>query len=450
MRTGLLLLPSRPATELVDLAVGAERLGYDDFWLADERFFREVYTVLGLAAARTSRLRLGPGVTDPYSRHPALTAMAIATLDEVSAGRAILGLGAGVSGFRELGVDAARSAVAIREAVTLIRGLLAGQTVTLKGEQVSFVDGRLDVRAPRQTYRSTSRPSATPAVAWPGGLPTAPIMQGCVAEPLVRFFKERVAEGASRPDGRGRRSWWRGSTCASPTTWCGARRHAPTIVRSLLAPTARLFTFTAPGWRCPPTLREAVLRLSTRTTRRRCAGAAGPRRLRRGARRGAGRRRGGRRLARRRRHVPRARAAHGVSGGAARGHREYDRTVSDRRHAAGAARSREELTDAGALRDHDAEAGREARGLRAVAARIRLSGGEDAAVDRELSHPPHRGRSPAPSRPDGHIERIEVRDKEQYARIRLAGRPGRSGSSTTYLERPKNSSSGPSPSNRDA
>ena len=71
MRTGLLLLPSRPVAELVDLAVSAERLGYDDFWLADERFFREVYTILGLAAARTSRLRLGPGVTDPYSRHPA-------------------------------------------------------------------------------------------------------------------------------------------------------------------------------------------------------------------------------------------------------------------------------------------------------------------------------------------------------------------------------------------
>ena len=118
LRTGLLLLPSRPVAELVELAVSAERLGYDDFWLADERFFREVYTILGLAAARTSRIRLGPGVTDPYSRHPALTAMAIATLDEISGGRAILGLGAGVSGFRELGIDAARSAVAIREAVS--------------------------------------------------------------------------------------------------------------------------------------------------------------------------------------------------------------------------------------------------------------------------------------------------------------------------------------------
>jgi len=149
VRTGLLLLPSRPVSELVELAVGAETLGYDDLWLADERFFREAYTVLGLIAVRTSRIRVGPGVTDPYSRHPALTAMAIATLDEISGGRAILGLGAGVSGLRELGVDPSRSATAIREAVTLVRGLLAGQTVTLKGEVLSFTDGRLDIRAPR-------------------------------------------------------------------------------------------------------------------------------------------------------------------------------------------------------------------------------------------------------------------------------------------------------------
>ena len=86
LRTGLLLLPSRPAGELSDLAARAEALGYDDFWLADERFFREVYALLALAATRTTRIRLGPCVTDPFSRHPALTAMAIATLDEISGG----------------------------------------------------------------------------------------------------------------------------------------------------------------------------------------------------------------------------------------------------------------------------------------------------------------------------------------------------------------------------
>src|SRR5215472_9621785 len=149
LRTGLLILPSLDPERLAELAVKAEELGYDDFWLADERFFREVYSCLALCAARTRRIRLGPCVTDPYSRHAALTAMAIATLDEISNGRAVLGIGAGVSGFRELGVDAERSAVAIREAVELIRRLLAGQSVTVKGQQVSFNGGRLDF-APRR------------------------------------------------------------------------------------------------------------------------------------------------------------------------------------------------------------------------------------------------------------------------------------------------------------
>ncbi len=82
LTTGLLLLPRYPAAELCALAKRAEALGYDDLWLADERFFREVYASLTLAALNTTRVRLGPCVTDPYSRHPALTAMAIATLDE--------------------------------------------------------------------------------------------------------------------------------------------------------------------------------------------------------------------------------------------------------------------------------------------------------------------------------------------------------------------------------
>src|SRR5207237_8929834 len=122
---------------------------YDDFWLADERFFREVYALLALAATRTTRIRIGPCVTDPFSRRPALTAMAIATLDEISGGRPILGIGAGVSGFRELGVNAEASAVAIREAVELIRQLLAGQHVPVKGQRVSFNGGRLDFAAAR-------------------------------------------------------------------------------------------------------------------------------------------------------------------------------------------------------------------------------------------------------------------------------------------------------------
>src|SRR6266851_5730137 len=138
LTTGLLLLPSHSVERLAGVARLAEGTGYDFLWVADERFFREVYATLTLCAGVTARIRLGPCVTDPYARHPALTAMAIATLDEISGQRTVLGIGAGVSGFRELGIARDKPAVAIRESVELIRRLLAGETVTCHGDRVSF------------------------------------------------------------------------------------------------------------------------------------------------------------------------------------------------------------------------------------------------------------------------------------------------------------------------
>jgi 5,10-methylenetetrahydromethanopterin reductase len=89
------------------------------------------------------RLLLGPCVTDPFARHPALTAMAIATLDEIAEGRVMLGIGAGVSGFSELGIVPRKSPRAIREAITLIRALLRGEQVDMHGDVISFLEGRL-------------------------------------------------------------------------------------------------------------------------------------------------------------------------------------------------------------------------------------------------------------------------------------------------------------------
>ena len=78
--------------ELVGLARLCEDLGYRSFWYTDVRFGRECYVGLSAVASHTSRLRLGPGVSDPYTRHPAMTATAIATLDELSSGRAMLSI----------------------------------------------------------------------------------------------------------------------------------------------------------------------------------------------------------------------------------------------------------------------------------------------------------------------------------------------------------------------
>jgi 5,10-methylenetetrahydromethanopterin reductase len=263
LRTGLLLLPTYDAAQLAALAELAEGTGYDDLWLADERFFREVYASLTVCALRTRLIRLGPCVTDPYSRHPALTAMAIATLDEISNRRAVLGIGAGVSGFRELGVDASRSAVAIREAIELIRRLLAGDTVTVKGREVSFADGRLDfapIRRDLPIYVASQRAGGCRVA---GRLADGAIMQGAVADPLVRFFRETV-HGGAREAGRDPARIAlvaRLNVCVADDRAAARDVMRPGLVRSLSAQRPDFFTFVTAGLALPAALRNKVMEL---------------------------------------------------------------------------------------------------------------------------------------------------------------------------------------------
>jgi len=84
-----------PVRALGRRAEEVEDLGFDRFWLPDERLTRNVYTGLTVSALHTETLRLGVAVTNPYSRNVALTAAAAATIDELSGGRFSLGFGAG-------------------------------------------------------------------------------------------------------------------------------------------------------------------------------------------------------------------------------------------------------------------------------------------------------------------------------------------------------------------
>jgi 5,10-methylenetetrahydromethanopterin reductase len=93
--TGVWLFPEAPAPALVDHIAYAEQLGLDELWLGDEGPARDPLTVLAAAATRTDVIKLAVGVTNPYARHPASTALAMLTINELSRGRAILGIGVG-------------------------------------------------------------------------------------------------------------------------------------------------------------------------------------------------------------------------------------------------------------------------------------------------------------------------------------------------------------------
>jgi 5,10-methylenetetrahydromethanopterin reductase len=88
LELGIQLFPKASIRTLVALARQAEALGYQAAWVADEGFSLDAYVTLTAIAAETRTIRMGPGITNPYTRHPAVTATAIATLDAYSGGRA--------------------------------------------------------------------------------------------------------------------------------------------------------------------------------------------------------------------------------------------------------------------------------------------------------------------------------------------------------------------------
>ena len=149
MRFGFAAVIDVPLRELGARAELIERMGFDRYWLPDERLTRNIYAGLTVTALHTQNLQLGIAVTNPYTRNVGVTAAAAATIDELSGGRLSLGFGAG-GGLGHYGVDRSRPAVAVREAVSVTRGLLSGKPVTFDGLHVRMQDARLDFAAARQ------------------------------------------------------------------------------------------------------------------------------------------------------------------------------------------------------------------------------------------------------------------------------------------------------------
>lgn len=127
----------------------AEHLGFSHLWVADEGLFRNVYACLAVASLVSSKILLGTAVTNPYTRHPALTAAAIATIDELSEGRAILGLGAGGSATAVLGLERLQPVEAVRDAIAIINALTQEGRVDYRGKHLEF-RGALDFKPIRR------------------------------------------------------------------------------------------------------------------------------------------------------------------------------------------------------------------------------------------------------------------------------------------------------------
>src|SRR5436190_22490056 len=126
MKFGVTVVPSISDWKLfLDL----EAMGYDCAWAADSQMlYSDAYAVLALAAAHTSRIRLGTGVAVAPTRLAPVTAHSIASINQLAPGRVFLGIGTGPTAMRVMGQDPMKAG-ALREFLRVLRALLHGEEV---------------------------------------------------------------------------------------------------------------------------------------------------------------------------------------------------------------------------------------------------------------------------------------------------------------------------------
>lgn len=237
---GVNLMAVDPPARFVEMVRFVESAGFSHMFVADSSLHaRDLYPYLTLLATHTSSVRIGPSVIHPYTRHPAVNANALATLNEIAGGRVVVNIGAGDRPVMELGYPIAKLGV-VREAVTVTRLLLAGKPANFAGETFRLHEAALRY----------GRPEGMPLYVTASG-PRMLELAGEVADGVlflagsdprcVRFALDRIAAGAARS----------GRTLADLVIGCniyGALEDDPAAANAACRSIAAWFPQTAPHY----------------------------------------------------------------------------------------------------------------------------------------------------------------------------------------------------------
>ncbi len=246
----------------IETAIGharlAEEMGFDFVGIADSQsLFREAFVSLGMIGQATERVMIGTAVTNPVTRHPAAMASAIASVQEISGGRAMLGIGTGDSAVYNLN-ERPRGLAGLRDYIAARRGLLAGESTSFGGRDVHtrWVGG-LD-QPPVPIYIAAEGPKTLELA---GEIADGVICGMGLSPELAALSLEHLRIGAARA----------GRTLDDLDIWTLARVNvggdrAALIdeIRMELASTAHhAFRFTQKGKLVPPHLADAIRRVQS-------------------------------------------------------------------------------------------------------------------------------------------------------------------------------------------
>lgn len=213
MRLGIGFNPVLSIGDAVNLASKAEGLGYDSIWIHESLFQRDVVTYISAMAGRTSRIRLGSGVINTFTRHPVTAATTFATLSEASGGRVTLGLGLGsfptipLIGHQIFPVEKTQPLRRIKEYVQVVKMVWRGEKVDFEGEffKVHGLTLGFKVEGKVPIYIASLSPK-TQAFA-------ATVADGVILSPALNTAQgtEKMVENVKRGEASGSRSVERAS-----------------------------------------------------------------------------------------------------------------------------------------------------------------------------------------------------------------------------------------------
>ena len=183
--------PREPLAAVGELAREVEGLGFDALWFIDHQLgMKDVYTAMTLSALATERIEIGAGVTNLTTRHPTVTANATAALDEVSEGRALLGIGAGWVAVHSIGREPERLG-AIRRGIEEFRQLFSGEEAELYGTRVRLATAARQV----PVYLAVSQPGMLRLA---GETCDGAVVMGAADPEFCRWQLDFIHEGLER------------------------------------------------------------------------------------------------------------------------------------------------------------------------------------------------------------------------------------------------------------
>lgn len=184
--------------ELKEYGRIAEEAGFESLWVTERYFHEETFSLLGFLAAATQRIKLGVGVVNPYTRHPALLAMASATVDRLSGGRFLLGLGRSDRPVIQdkMGIPYGNSRAALEETVSHLRRLLSGERISAATGRFKLSSARLATTPAQQKLPIYLAAIGAKGLRLAGAVADGVLLNAYVPPAYVRYAVEEVRNAA--------------------------------------------------------------------------------------------------------------------------------------------------------------------------------------------------------------------------------------------------------------